>query len=55
MNATQRLLDPVDLAGGIGLAIYYGSSIAVAAVLWALVERPPLLFRNWLLRREKMS
>lgn len=52
-HATQLLLDPADLAGVSGLAIYYGSSIAAAAVLYAFVERPPLLLRNWLLGRQR--
>ena len=51
-HLTQRWLDPVDLRGISGLAIYFGSSIAVAAVLWVLVERPPLLLRNRLLKRQ---
>jgi peptidoglycan/LPS O-acetylase OafA/YrhL len=50
-HAMQLWLDPADLVGISGLAVYYGSSIAVAAVLWALIERPPLLLRNRLLER----
>lgn len=52
-HAAQLWLDPAHLAGVSGLAVYYGSGIAVAAVLYALVERPPLLLRNWLLSRQR--
>jgi peptidoglycan/LPS O-acetylase OafA/YrhL len=50
-HAAQLLFDPQDLAGASGLAIYYGSSIVVAAALWAMVERPFLRLRERLLRR----
>jgi peptidoglycan/LPS O-acetylase OafA/YrhL len=50
-HANPWLFDAQDLAGARGLFIYYGSSIAVAAVLWLTVERPFLLLRDRLLQR----
>ena len=50
-HALQGWLDSEGLAGVRALVIYYGSSIVVAAVLWALIEKPPIVFRERLLKR----
>ncbi|MET0498616.1 MAG: acyltransferase [Steroidobacteraceae bacterium] len=47
------LFDAEALAGVSGLAIYFASSLAVAVLLWATVERPFLLLRDRLIRSRR--
>jgi peptidoglycan/LPS O-acetylase OafA/YrhL len=45
IHADDVLFSANQLVGWLGLAVYLTTSIAVAALLWAAVERPALLMR----------